>query len=324
MQGIVVELTNHCNLNCKHCSDRRHSADGFLDPGLFSIIAQNARKYGCRHISLTGGEPTLHPEFKEILETALENGYTVGFVTNGWNFVDIYKQLPDMLPEVAIITFSIDGARESTHDSLRQRGSFRRIMQAVSICTLKDIPFSFNSVITAKNHVEIESLVVLAAKLGGRDIRFGYLMPTKRSLDENLVMDHGQLKTIQAKIIKIQDRHDMPVILAPGFYTQNLFPCSPLEQTEFNIDWQGNVTLCCNLSGYGNLLSTKDVVGNLKKLGFHEACDKIKQLVAQLHQYKTEHHDGKSFKDADFFPCLYCLNYFEKIIGSKFASGTID
>jgi len=313
MSGILVELTNHCNLSCKHCFDNRHSAGGYLSIQAFETILHNAKQHGFDSLSLTGGEPTLHPEFPKILAMAMSAGYEVGFVTNGWNFVDIYTQMTDVLPKTSVINFSLDGANEPTHDTLRRRGSFRRVMQAVSICTVKDIPFTFNTVITARNYVEIEELVELTAKIGSRGIRFGYLMPTKRSLAENLVLDHAQLKDIQVEIITLQKKHKIPVILAPGFYTHNLFPCAPLQKTEFNIDWQGNVTLCCHLSGYGDGSSTEDIIGNLNELSFKEANRKLKQLVDQIHKYKTEHHDGPRFKDTDYLSCLYCLNYFEKV-----------
>ena len=313
MRGIAVELTNHCNLSCKHCFEKRHSAGGYLNIDMMETILHDAKQHGFERIALTGGEPTLHPEFQKILAMITSAGYTAGFVTNGWNFVDIYKQMADALFKVSIITFSLDGSNESSHDKLRRQGSFRRVMQAASICTVKDIPFTFNTVITSQNHEEIEALVELSVKLGSRGIRFGYLLPTQKSLAENLALDHAQLKDIQAEIIKLQENCKIPIILAAGFYTHNLFPCAPLQQTDFNIDWQGNVTLCCHLSGYGDGSSAEDIIGNLNDLSFKEANRKLKQLVDQLRKTKTEDHGGPQFKDTEYFSCLYCLKYFEKL-----------
>ena len=317
MPGILVELTNHCNLSCKHCFDNRHSADGYLSIQTLETILKNAKQHGFDYLSLTGGEPTLHPEFEKILSMAMSAGYQVGFVSNGWNFVDIYTQMTNVLPKTSGINLSLDGANDYTHDALRRQGSFRRVMQAASICTVKDIPFTFNTVVTCRNYAEIEALVELTATLGSRGIRFGYLMPTKRSTNENLVLDHAQLKDIQAEIIRLQKNYKIPVILAPGFYNRDLFPCAPLQETEFNIDWQGNVTLCCHLSGCGNGFYNRDVIGNLNALGFQEATRRLKHLIDQLNKDKMEHHKSGYFKDTDYFPCWYCLNYFEKVGGGK-------
>jgi MoaA/NifB/PqqE/SkfB family radical SAM enzyme len=313
MPGIAVELTNYCNLNCKHCFDRRHSAGGYLNIDTLESILQNAKHHGFEYISLTGGEPTLHPEFKKILQMVINAGYEVGFVTNGWNFINIYKRMTEVLGKVSVIKISLDGAKESTHDAMRRHGSYRRVMQAASICTVKDIPFAFNTAISSQNQNEIENLAELSAKLGSRGIRFGNLMPTKKSLAENLVLNHAQLKDIQAAIIKLQEKHDFPITLAAGFYSHDLFPCTALQQMEFNIDWQGNVTLCCHLSGCGDGTSTKDIIGNLNEISFEEAKRKLNKLVDQFHKDKTQHHDGPQFKDSDYFSCWYCLNYFEKI-----------
>jgi MoaA/NifB/PqqE/SkfB family radical SAM enzyme len=278
-------------------------------------ILNNAKQHGFDYLSLTGGEPTLHPEFKKILSMTLRAGYQVGFVTNGWNFVDIYTQMTDLLPKTSGINLSLDGANEYTHDAIRRQGSFRRVMQAVRICTGKDIPFTFNTVITSRNYTEIDVLVELTVKLGSRAIRFGYLMPTKRALTKNLALDHAQLKDIQAEIITLQKKYKLPVVLAPGFYNHNLFPCAPLQETEFNIDWQGNVTLCCHLSGYGKGFFTGDVIGNLNVLSFREATCRLKHLIDKLHKDKMERHKSEHFKDTDYFPCWYCLNYFKKVDG---------
>jgi hypothetical protein len=131
------------------------------------------------------------------------------------------------------------------------------------------------------------------------------------------MLDHVDLKDIQGEIIKLQENYRIPIMLAPGFYTHNLFACSPLQQKEFNIDWRGNITLCCHLSGCGNGLSTFDIIGNLNELSFKEANYRLTNLIDQLSKHKIESHDGPHFNDMDYFSCLYCLNYFEKITELK-------
>ncbi len=60
----------------------------------------------------------------------------------------------------------MDGAREETHDRLRGKGSYRRVMRAASICVVKELPFTLNMVLTAQNRNEIGEMVVLAEQLG--------------------------------------------------------------------------------------------------------------------------------------------------------------
>ena len=138
MPGILIELTNHCNRSCKHCLDGRHGADGFLKVDIIEKVLQSAHSHGYKDISFTGGEPALHPGFIEIITTVCEAGYNFGFVTNGWNFIEIYEKLRPYRDRLTGITFSLDGAREETHDRIRGKGSYRRVMQAMSVCIVKE------------------------------------------------------------------------------------------------------------------------------------------------------------------------------------------
>jgi len=79
--------------------------------------------HGFDRLSFTGGEPTMHPRFSEILKMAYESGYSFGFVTNGWNFPGIYKTLLPFREQFTVVTFSLDGAKEETHDRLRRTTS---------------------------------------------------------------------------------------------------------------------------------------------------------------------------------------------------------
>src|SRR6266851_5319346 len=139
MARIVIELTNRCNLSCTHCFEGRHSADGDIKIEIIEKILQSAKDHGFNHLSFTGGDPTVHPRFIEIIKMVSESGYSISFVTNGQNFTKIYQNLLPYRDRLAGITFSLDGAREETHDRLCGKGSYRRVMKAVSVCVVKDI-----------------------------------------------------------------------------------------------------------------------------------------------------------------------------------------
>jgi len=313
MPGIVIELTNRCNLRCQHCFDKRHSADVDLKIEIVEKILMEAKAHGFDHLSFTGGEPTMHPGFAEVLTMVCEAGYKFGFVTNGWNFTKIYKEILPFHDRLSGITFSLDGAREGTHDGLRGKGSYRRVMKAISVCVVKDIPFTFNSVITSRNRDESKEMAELATKLGSRGLRFGHLMPTPLTTVENLDISPTERRKVEATVWQLQKTFPIPIVMAPGHYTTNLFPCTPLQMQEFNIDWQGNVTTCCHLSGHGDGAKGEDVIGNLGKMSFSEAYERLIESNRKFHQKKVERHSNGNFKDSDYFPCWYCSNYFKKV-----------
>jgi MoaA/NifB/PqqE/SkfB family radical SAM enzyme len=119
MGKIVIELTNRCNLSCQHCFSRRHGGRDDLPLSVIKRILAEAKTHDFDHLSFTGGEPTIHPDFAEMLRLTHQAGYRFGFNSNGWNFRKIYPYLLPFRESLSTITFSLDGATEETHDRLR-------------------------------------------------------------------------------------------------------------------------------------------------------------------------------------------------------------
>src|SRR5262245_57576273 len=111
MIRLVVELTNRCNLRCAHCFDERHAGTGDLPYQLIRRLLDEARACGVTHLSFTGGEPTLHRRFREIVRETVEVGCTFGFVSNGSTFHRLYSWLAEYSRAFKGATFSLDGAR---------------------------------------------------------------------------------------------------------------------------------------------------------------------------------------------------------------------
>ena len=84
-QSIVVRITNFCNNHCEHCCfECGPECDLFMSPDIMELI--NTRfadtKDVCYWFNVMGGEPTLHPNYENLIETLA--GRHVRFVTNGW------------------------------------------------------------------------------------------------------------------------------------------------------------------------------------------------------------------------------------------------
>lgn len=313
MARIVMELTNRCNLHCGHCLPDRHGGHGDLPLSIIEEILERARKSGFEEIVFTGGEPTLHKRFLDVVAKTVEAGYLFGFVSNGWNFPKLFQKLMPYREALSGITFSMDGAREATHDGLRGKGSYRRLLKAMSVCVLKRIPFSINMVVTRDNSSELEEQVELATRLGSRGVRFGHLMPTPDS--DQLELSVPEKQAVEMRIQSLQKIASIPVAIAPGYHTAELFPCAPLQQQEINVDWQGNVTLCCHLSGYKT--GQGDIAGNLQEISFNDAIERLDVIHGHYCQEKEQRHAAGALQNQDYFPCLYCCQYFNKLDDPK-------
>ena len=78
---------------------------------------------------------------------------------------------------------------------------------------------------------------------------------------------------------------------------------------------RGNLTLCCQLSGYAGGTPGTDVVGNLHELSLAEAVDRFHQRVAMYLADKRTGSAVASSSELDHFPCWYCVKYLNKVPG---------
>jgi len=76
--------------------------------------------------------------------------------------------------------------RRLPHDRIRGQGSFRRVMQAISICKIKGIHFSLQMVLNQYNFKEISRMAMLASHLGAKRLFFSHLILTQRNVKEGL------------------------------------------------------------------------------------------------------------------------------------------
>lgn len=70
-----IRLCSMCSQNCLQCSIPDQSDGSFIDPADFAIIIHKLKKYGTRILTLTGGEPALHPQLAEIFALAYKEAF---------------------------------------------------------------------------------------------------------------------------------------------------------------------------------------------------------------------------------------------------------
>ncbi|HET8542799.1 MAG TPA: radical SAM protein [Anaeromyxobacter sp.] len=80
----ILEITRDCNCACPVCfAGARPGAGGYLSVDEVREIARSLRAQGLKAVSLSGGEPTLHPDLERIVRTARRERLDVTLVSNG-------------------------------------------------------------------------------------------------------------------------------------------------------------------------------------------------------------------------------------------------
>ena len=158
-QMVVIR---RCNLSCGYCSEY----DKTSDPVPVQVLEDRLRKLkelGTFGISLTGGEPTLHPELPRLIRTCRElRFYRTGMITNGFF---LRPELIETLNQAGLqkMQISIDGvhANETTEkvlNNLKKRLQWLRDHARFQVVV--------SSVIGACPPEEAEEVVSFALKMG--------------------------------------------------------------------------------------------------------------------------------------------------------------
>ena len=80
---VVFVRLYGCNLNCSYC-DTRYSCEQqeYKEMSLYDILTQ-VLSYGVPRVTLTGGEPLIHPGVKDLIVSLVANDIEVNIETNG-------------------------------------------------------------------------------------------------------------------------------------------------------------------------------------------------------------------------------------------------
>jgi radical SAM protein with 4Fe4S-binding SPASM domain len=133
---IQWHITNLCNLRCQHCYQDDFSKKNDLNWAGLRRVCDNLLntmrewdKTACIH--LTGGEPLLKPELFTLLSHLNQQSRVeeLGIITNGLSIDREMLRKFSGFPKLKKIKISLDGADPETNDSIRQKGTFYKVMQ---------------------------------------------------------------------------------------------------------------------------------------------------------------------------------------------------
>ncbi len=162
LRSVHLNLTSACNLRCVYCyaDDRENKPNHLTKLEHFDLLAE-LTQLGTTVVTLTGGEPTLHPEWLSIAHKAKKSGHSLMLLTNAAAIA------PDEIAQAAslfdLIKVSIDGSTENVHDRLRGEGSFSRAMAAVEALSAKGASVILSMTVTRQN---IDDIPNAAARYG--------------------------------------------------------------------------------------------------------------------------------------------------------------
>ncbi len=173
--SLFFHLTMRCNLACRHCyvscpENIEEEPNDLEADAVLRTIDELAEKGG-RAVTLSGGEPLLHPEIKKILShTAPKLG--ISLLTNG-TLID--REWAALLADLdARVQISLDGSTAEIHDLHRGKGSFDRALRGVEHLQQAGLGDKLNFCTTpmTRNLHDLKEIIHLAESLGVPLVRF--------------------------------------------------------------------------------------------------------------------------------------------------------
>jgi MoaA/NifB/PqqE/SkfB family radical SAM enzyme len=150
-------LTERCNYRCIHCEIPK-SPGPEIETGQVLGIIERLRKAGTRVVSFSGGETLLREDIDCVLGQCRKQGMRTRLTSNG----ALVPQRIDSILQLDVLKLSIDGARE-THETMRGKGSFAALLEAISVASRRGLKFVFNMALTKSNIEDAPTVLDFAA-----------------------------------------------------------------------------------------------------------------------------------------------------------------
>ena len=185
---LTLAITGICNLRCVHClvEGGPKAREPHVPADTVRRIVSEFAALGGEEITLTGGEPLLHPQWLDILTFCCEQQSfkSVGVQTNAALLGDARVSAIRALEfEGLAIQVSLDGSSPETHDLVRGRGSFVRSGDGIRRLKAAGLGGRVTVAFTEMRHnmEDVPALLELVEELGLRRLVSGTLLKQGRA-----------------------------------------------------------------------------------------------------------------------------------------------
>jgi organic radical activating enzyme len=176
-EDIYIRLNRVCDLSCSFCLAEKKSQG--LSTEQLKTVLEILKSLGISKAKLTGGEPTLRPDFLEIVKYSIELGldtivYSNLFISGGT--IDRLIKYP-----ISVST-SIHGD-EKFHDLITQKGAYRKTYANIEKLVLANVPVTIHMVVMNQNFDLAETVIEDAIRAGVEKVTFQTLIPREKGAE---------------------------------------------------------------------------------------------------------------------------------------------
>ena len=115
-----VQITDGCSHGCAWCYGAFYQHNNQMSLEDFDKLTIKLKALGIKQITISGGEPMEHPQFKEIVELGADKGFVIHVATHGEHINESNYDI--FLNNVDQVQFNYQGSRH--HDKVHKVKSY--------------------------------------------------------------------------------------------------------------------------------------------------------------------------------------------------------
>ncbi len=311
--ALHFEMTNKCNLRCKHCYNIKYLDAGNKDLTTEQIkeVIDKSVELGCKDMGFSGGEPFARNDILEIFEYSKK--YPIHVLSNGIlideKMVEKLNGIDDLVIEFRI---SLDGFEG--HDYLRKY-DYKKVLKNIENLLENEYVVTVNTMITDNNLDQLIDMYEYFKKINLDRWRLDFIFNSGNALANNIRYNsEGKLFKILLELINryIEERPEMVMDINKVFRSRFLEYANPMEydlntnpcgyQGALTVRPNGDISFCPSLeTTYGNILrdDVNDIVNSEKWKEFAEI--KVKDLPQKCHECKYLKYCGGGCRADAFY-----------------------
>jgi hypothetical protein len=109
---VDVKITDFCPYGCEFCYQDSTTKGEHAPKGRLYKLAHAMKEMRVFEVAIGGGEPTLHPDFVEILQNFRSHGIVPNFTTKNLGWLHDHAVRPKVLEAAGAFAYSVEHARD--------------------------------------------------------------------------------------------------------------------------------------------------------------------------------------------------------------------
>jgi len=221
-------ITDNCNNDCIHCYNKgKRKTDEPTVAQFKEVLAdflEACNEMGAYpHIALIGGDPLLHPNFKEFVNILKDVPNLILQIAGNPETLT-NEMIRFLLPHIANFQVSLDGNR-IIHDKFRYKGSFAATIDCLQRASNMGMKMNVMSTISELNVHSIGEMINIACSAGADKWTFARYVP---ELGEKNNLTPKMMRVMMSKVLSVHNFLDKEISKKESFW--NCF--SPVEKNK--------------------------------------------------------------------------------------------